>query len=214
MRNFYLNKEGTLITEVSSGEQKSIEEFYSGITAPKIALIDRDGVVNEKAPSHHYILSPDQVKLLPGAREAMAYLSERRIPIVLITNQQGVAKGQLTLQDLVSINELLQEMIGTTIDAVFICPHLKEDGCECRKPKPGMVNAALKYFNADRSASVMFGDSESDIASAKNTGVLPIYVATRHDEYEEAKAKIKANHPEIFQNSQFDDLLSAVRSVF
>ncbi len=107
------------------------------------------------------------------------------------------------------------------IDAVFFCPHAApseqggsvpdEDICHCRKPKPGMLEAAMALFGADPERTFMFGDFESDIQAAKNAGVRGVWVDTKHDEYPSVREIMSNKHPKEFEWQTFPDFLCAVQ---
>jgi D-glycero-D-manno-heptose 1,7-bisphosphate phosphatase len=106
------------------------------------------------------------------------------------------------------------------MDLVIFCPHKSPDSyidkgeCGCRKPTPGMLNLALSLYGIDKSSAVFFGDFEGDILAAKNAGITPVWIATKHDEYRSVEEEIKNKHPEVFKNKKYDNLLDAVKSLF
>lgn len=188
----------------------------------RLALIDRDGVIIEKAPRLQYHQSPDTIKVISGVPEAIRHINDKNIPVVVITNQPGIYKGQHTEKDLYDMNLVIAselDKIGAHIDAVLFCPHpAPSEGdhvnigrtCDCRKPNPRMLNQALDMFNGDKNQTFFFEDFESGLQAAKNAGVQGVYVATKHDEYEAVQDKVKERHPNVFRDFQFPTLQEAV----
>ena len=141
------------------------------------AFLDRDGTVIEEV---NYLTRVEQLRLEPGAANAMRRLRGAGYLLILITNQSGVARGMLTEEDLAGIHRRLSEMLsaeGADLDGAYYCPHLPgaEVGeydleCACRKPKPGMIHKAAEEHGIDLAASVMFGDSERDVEAGKVAG--------------------------------------------
>ena len=137
----------------------------------KLVILDRDGVINKKAPRHEYVTSWRQFKFLPKAKEAIALLSQAGHKIVVITNQRGIGRGMLSLEVFTEITKKMTEEIEKSrgrINAVYFCPHDKE--CNCRKPKPGLVLQALKDSSINANEAIFLGDSFADYETAKNAG--------------------------------------------
>ena len=147
----------------------------------KAFFFDRDGVLNVEK---HYLYRKEDFIWIPGAIEAVQACNAQGYLVIVITNQSGVARGYYTEQDVQELHkwmnlELRKE--NAHIDAFYYCPHhpmaknkaYKTD-CDCRKPKPGMVNAACQRFGIDKAQSFFVGDKESDIDCAKNAGVRGI----------------------------------------
>lgn len=139
----------------------------------KAAFLDRDGVINQKAPDGEYVTRWEDFRFLPGVVEGITQLNRAGFCVIVVTNQRCVAKGLLTETQL---NELHQRMTdelaiaGATIDAIYYCPHELDPPCPCRKPAPGMLLAAARSRNLDLSGSWMIGDSDIDIQAGKNAG--------------------------------------------
>jgi D-glycero-D-manno-heptose 1,7-bisphosphate phosphatase len=134
-------------------------------------FLDRDGVINENRED--YIKSVEELKILPGAVEALARLSKAGFRTVIISNQQGVGRGLITPESLDQINrKLLSEMAkgGASISGIYYCPHLKEEDCSCRKPKPGMLFKAADELGIDTKNSVFIGDTQGDIEAGRSAG--------------------------------------------
>jgi len=136
-------------------------------------LLDRDGVLNEKAPRGEYVCSPEDFRWLPAARESLARLTAAGFRIFVITNQAGIARGALTLDDLAAVNQkMTQEAAnaGGRIDGVYFCPHGWHDGCACRKPKPGLLFQAQRDHALDLSRTWFLGDDERDLEAGYAAG--------------------------------------------
>ena len=143
-------------------------------------FLDRDGVINENVDGD-YVRSWDALRLLPGALEAIAALTRAGCPIVIVTNQQGVGKGLMASAEVDEIHRHLMaeiEAAGGRVAAVRYCPHLAADGCDCRKPKPGLLTSAAQELGIDLAKSVFIGDAETDVAAARAGGCRPILVRT------------------------------------
>jgi len=139
----------------------------------KAAFLDRDGVINRKAPDSQYVTRWEDFQLLPGVIEGITQLNRAGYRVIVITNQRCVAKGLLTEDSLKAIHQQMShhlEQQGAKIDAIYYCPHELEPPCRCRKPAPGMLVDAASSLNFDLAASWMIGDSEIDIQAGKAAG--------------------------------------------
>src|SRR5208282_2376662 len=139
----------------------------------KAAFLDRDGVINRKAPEGQYVTRWVDMELLPGAREAIRLLNDAGFIVVVVSNQRCVAKGLITAEELESMHaRMCREFhdAGATIDAVYYCPHDNQPPCGCRKPQPGMLFHAARVHNLLLSGSWMIGDSERDVQAGRNAG--------------------------------------------
>lgn len=145
----------------------------------KLIILDRDGVINHDSDA--FIKSPDEWKPLPGALEAIARLNQANYRVVVATNQSGIARGLFDMSDLNAINMKMHEaaqVLGASIDAVFFCPHLAEDNCDCRKPKPGMFNEIANRYNISLRGVPTVGDSLRDLQAGYSVGCVPYLVLT------------------------------------
>ncbi len=140
----------------------------------KAAFLDRDGVINQKAPEGEYITRWEEVKFLPGVAEAIAQLNQAGWQVILISNQRCVAKGLLSIPDLEVLHRRMRDWLaerGARIDAVYYCPHEKTTPpCDCRKPEPGMLVQAARDHGIDMPSSWMIGDSPSDVEAGRRAG--------------------------------------------
>lgn len=145
-------------------------------------ILDRDGVLNVKPPKACYITNWKQFEWIPGAIEAIRLLKESGHIVIIITNQAGIARGVMTQNDLEDIHRALREELaqnGTSIDAIYFCPHGWEEGCECRKPNPGMLFEAQKGFHLDLSRVLFIGDDIRDRQAGEAAGCQTLLVS--HD---------------------------------
>ena len=136
-------------------------------------ILDRDGVINRKPPRACYVRTWSEFEWLPGAQEALTRLKQAGYRIVVISNQAGIARGAMTEADLLEIHRQMVREITRTgggVDAIYYCPHHWDDGCECRKPKPGMLFQAQRDFNLDLSRTLFIGDDERDGQAADAAG--------------------------------------------
>lgn len=148
-------------------------------------FIDRDGTINVDVD---FLSSPSQLQLIPRSAEAIHELNELGIPVVVITNQSGIARGLFSEDDLRVVHSTLDTMLGTfsaKVLAYYYCPHHPDDGiapyvklCECRKPKPGMLNEAKTTYGFDLKRSFVVGDKCIDIQTGKSVGAVSIQVST------------------------------------
>jgi histidinol-phosphate phosphatase family protein len=141
-------------------------------------FLDRDGTLNFDAG---YVTSPEQLVLFPGVPEAIARLNHLGAMVLLVTNQSAIGRGMMTIEGLESIHERLAELIrpyGARIDGIFFCPHHPQDGCECRKPKAGLIDQAVNRFALDLSQCYLVGDKRSDLETAHTASVPGVLVMT------------------------------------
>jgi D-glycero-D-manno-heptose 1,7-bisphosphate phosphatase len=145
-------------------------------------LLDRDGTINVKAPEGEYITRPEEIQLLPGAGEGIRMLNRAGVPVVVITNQRGVALGRMDEADLTAVHLRLQELLrenGARIDRIFYCPHDK-GVCDCRKPGTLLLRRARCSLGLTTLChSVMIGDSPSDIEAGSRAGARTVLLDPR-----------------------------------
>jgi histidinol-phosphate phosphatase family protein len=147
----------------------------------RAVFLDRDGVINVEGGD--YIDRPEDLHVLPGALEAIAALSRRGWPVVVFTNQSGVGRGFMTAGALESIHAYLRCEVaraGGELTAVYACTHMPDAGCDCRKPRPGMLIEAAREHDLDLPRSFAVGDSPRDIAAAKSAGATAVLVLSGH----------------------------------
>ncbi|RJR28244.1 D-glycero-beta-D-manno-heptose 1,7-bisphosphate 7-phosphatase [candidate division WWE3 bacterium] len=159
----------------------------------KAVFLDRDGVINKKAGEHDYIKSPDQFVILPGVVEGLRILKEKGYLLIVVTNQAGIARGKMSLEDLERVHEKMEKELlngGVILDKIYFCPHGYDDNCNCRKPAPGMIENAVKDFDIDLKESILIGDSSTDMETAHNAGVAGFLVESNSNFLKNLKTKI------------------------
>jgi D-glycero-D-manno-heptose 1,7-bisphosphate phosphatase len=145
----------------------------------KVLILDRDGVINHD--SDQYIKSPAEWKPVKGSIEAIARLTQAGWRIVIATNQSGIARGLFDMSTLNSIHDVMHRMViqaGGRIEAIFFCPHAADAHCDCRKPKPGMLQAIQRRLNVPLAGVPFVGDSLKDLQAAVAAGARPVLVLT------------------------------------
>ena len=175
----------------------------------KIVFVDRDGVINKNRSD--YVKNWSEFDFLPGSLEALKLLTLNDYHIILISNQSVINRGMVTAEGLEEIHQKMTAAVsdhGGSIEAIYFCPHVPEDGCDCRKPEPGLIFQAQGDYGVDLSKTCMIGDSFKDISCARRAGCgRAILVRTGHGKEAERlcqDAGIKADHVA-------DDLMAAVK---
>lgn len=166
---------------VSSHERLPLTEQF--LARRPAVILDRDGVLNERAPRGEYVRSWAEWRWLPGTLEALRMLKEAGYRTIVVSNQAGVARGAMTLSDVEAVHDRLREEVrrsGGEIDAIYTCPHGWDDGCVCRKPKPGMLFQAQRECHLDLSRTYFLGDDERDGQAAAAAGCPCLLVSEEH----------------------------------
>lgn len=148
-------------------------------------FLDRDGVIMEEG---NYIATPQQVRLIPGAAEAIAQLNRAGWRVVVATNQSGIARGYFSAAAVERVHERLVQLLacsGARLDGIYVCPHHPEGGveayrrqCDCRKPRPGLLYQAAGELQLDLSRSWLVGDRLSDLEAGATAGCRTVLVRT------------------------------------
>lgn len=139
-------------------------------------IFDRDGTIVVDVP---YNGDPAAVQPLPGMREALERLRAANLPVAVVSNQSGIARGMLTVEQVEAVNRRVDEILGP-FDAWLYCPHGPADDCQCRKPKPKLILDAAKMLGVDPACCVVIGDKTSDMEAARNAGARGIFVDADH----------------------------------
>ena len=172
----------------------------------KLIILDRDGVINQD--SDDYIKSSDEFVPIPGSLAAIARLKQTGYTVVVATNQSGVARRLFDIGTLNAIHEKLQRELaryGASLDGIFFCPHGPAEGCECRKPKAGLLREIAKRFQVDLNGVPSIGDSLRDVQAAREVGALPILVKTG-----KGQRTLDKYATELHDIALYDDLAGAV----
>jgi len=147
--------------------------------AIKTIILDRDGVINQDSDA--YIKSPAEWIPIPGSLEAIARLTQAGYQVMVATNQSGLARGLFDQGTLDAIHQKMESAIeehGGRLEGIYYCPHGPDDGCSCRKPKPGLLIQIEKERSTDLSQTIVVGDSLRDLQAAEAVGAKPALVLT------------------------------------
>ena len=142
-------------------------------------ILDRDGVINKE--TGNFVKNLNEWQILEGSLDAIARLSKYGYPVFVATNQSGIARGLYTEDTLNQIHQLMLNQVDQTggeIEAVYFCPHVDSDNCDCRKPKSGLLKQISKNHNIDLSKSIMVGDSIRDLQAGLDAGAHVALVTT------------------------------------
>jgi D-glycero-D-manno-heptose 1,7-bisphosphate phosphatase len=142
-------------------------------------FLDRDGVINHNRPDHVKCWS--EFAFLPGALPALRRLAALQRPVVVVSNQACIGRGLVSQETIEEIHARMRRAItvaGGRIDGIFYCPHRPDDGCDCRKPRPGLLLQAAGRLDLDLARSYLVGDAVTDIMAARSVGCRPVLVAT------------------------------------
>lgn len=156
----------------------------------KLIILDRDGVINKD--SDNYIKTVDEFIPLPGSLEAIARLNQAGFRVTVATNQSGIARGYYDIATLNAMHEKLRRLLsglGANIEMIAFCPHGPDDGCECRKPKPGMYLDIARRTETSLDGIPVVGDSLRDLQAAQEVNAKPILVRTGKGERTLAKGE-------------------------
>jgi D-glycero-D-manno-heptose 1,7-bisphosphate phosphatase len=145
----------------------------------KAAFLDRDGVINRKAPEGQYVTRWEEMEFLSGVRDAIRGLNGAGYFVVVASNQRCIAKGLITVTALEAMHERMRREFaadGARIDAIYYCPHDSKPPCSCRKPEPGMLLEAARAHDLDLSASWMIGDRQHDVEAGRRAGCRTVRI--------------------------------------
>lgn len=152
----------------------------------KIIFLDRDGVINKKPPRGEYVKKWDEFEFLPGVIDGIKILNKKGYKIYIITNQAGIGRGLMAEYDLKDIHKKMEEEFkknDAEINGIYYCPHEMNEGCECRKPKPGMFLQAAKEHNFNLKDSILIGDEERDFLVGKTIKCKNIFIVKENNFY-------------------------------
>lgn len=184
----------------------------------RAVFIDRDGTISEEVG---YVNHPSRYKVFPYAARAIRLLNEANWLAILVTNQAGVARGYFTEDIITQVHAILTDELargGACLDAIYYCPHHPSVGdapyhldCDCRKPRPGLLQRAAQENSIDLAASWMIGDRHSDTELARNAGVHAAFVLSGYGrgEWEYQRAALWKTEPDMVA----EDLLDAVERI-
>jgi len=175
----------------------------------RAVFMDRDGTVSEEIG---YMYDAGLYKVFSYAGPAIRKINEHGMKAVLITNQSGVGRGYFDEASVGNVHTILQTELAAhqaKLDAIYICPHLPEAGCDCRKPNPGMLLQAQRELDIDLTRSFVIGDKSIDIEAAHNAGAKGVLVLTGYGREEREKYKMKERQPDFIA----EDLMEAVDAI-
>ena len=141
-------------------------------------MLDRDGTMTYE---RHYLADPADVELLPGAARGMRELCRLGFALVVVTNQSGLARGYFDQTQLDRIHARLRDLLsieGVTLDGIYVCPHLPQAHCMCRKPRAGLVRQAVAEHGFDPAQAIVVGDKSCDVDLGRAVGAMSFLVRT------------------------------------
>jgi len=146
----------------------------------RYVMLDRDGTL---IADRHYLSDPDQIELLPGAIEGLQKLMQLGLGLVVITNQSGIGRGYFSSARLDEVHHRLKSLLAdhrVFLDGIYVCPHLPEDRCSCRKPLPGLVSSAAAELGFEPSAGFVIGDKPCDIELGRAINARTFLIRTAY----------------------------------
>jgi len=147
-------------------------------------FLDRDGTIAEEVG---YLNHASRFRMFPFVAQAIRRLNEAKLPVLVVTNQSGIGRGYFPESLVHAVHDLMTQQLkaaGAHVDGVYYCPHTGNDGCDCRKPKPGMLQRAAREHILDLSRSFVVGDRYGDVEVARRVGSRGILVRTGYGEGE------------------------------
>ena len=163
----------------------------------RAVFLDRDGVLTRERQD--YIKTPEELEVLPGIEVPLREIQKRGFRIVIITNQSVIGRGLTSHHEMSRIHEKLRLELarsGCSVDGIYYCPHRPDEGCDCRKPAPGLILKAAKELGIDVGRSWMIGDKEMDLEAARRAGCRSIRVATNRGDLGDAVRQIALTEDE------------------
>jgi len=158
------------------------------LKSKRFVILDRDGTI---IIERNYISDPDRVEFLPGAVEGLRKMSKLGLGLIIVSNQSGVGRGYFDLSAVEAVNKRLINLLdreSIRLSGIYVCPHHPDDNCDCRKPKPGLVQTAAEELNFNPADSFVIGDYHCDIKLGTGIKAVTILVQTGYG-LETAKRK-------------------------
>ena len=177
--------------------------------AGKLVILDRDGVINRD--SAEFVKNTGEFEPLPGSIEAIAELGRAGYTVAIASNQSGLARGLFDRRALRAMHRKLRRLVaaaGGRVDRIVVCPHGPDDGCRCRKPRPGLLLRLARHYDMTLDGVPVIGDSLRDLEAAVAAGAQPILVRTGNG-HKTARSLPAAQR----QVPVFDDLAAAAKEL-
>jgi D-glycero-D-manno-heptose 1,7-bisphosphate phosphatase len=174
-----------------------------------LVILDRDGVINHDSAA--FIKNEDEWRPLPGSLEAIAALTSAGFTLAVASNQSGIARGLFGQDALDAMHAKMLSLVheaGGHISRIVICPHGPDDDCDCRKPKPGMLEQLARHFDTSLASVPVIGDSLRDLEAAAAVGARPMLV--RSGKGRKTEAELPARLADV---PVYDDLAAAARAL-
>ena len=179
----------------------------------KAAFLDRDGTIIEEKD---FIRTPDQIEFIHGSVDAIRTLRNLGYKVVVISNQSGIGRGILTEQMVAEVNQSFLQRLrdqGAPADALYFCPHHPDDDCDCRKPKTGMIERAVRDLDLNLTGALVIGDKLADVRLGKNIGARTALVLTGYGKEEAKRLKDvdSSDQPDHVAENLFDAVSQLAR---
>ena len=177
----------------------------------RILFVDRDGTLIEE-PADHQVDSLEKIRFMPGVFAALTELRRHGMRLVMVTNQDGLGTASFPRPTFEAPHEFILQAFqsqGVEFDAVFVCPHLPGDGCQCRKPRTGLVQDYIRDADVDLEGSAVIGDRETDLELARNLGVRGLLVrrnGSPAETWPEVVRSLTARHAHIERRTKETDI--------
>ena len=175
-----------------------MREAFKKQSSNSAVFLDRDGVLNQ---DHGYVYRPEDFDWMPGAKRAVKLLNSLEMPVIVITNQSGIARGYYTEEQFHALTDWMRKELasaGAHLDDIFFCPHHPQGPpdedrgvCRCRKPAPGMILAAAEKWNLDLKSSHLIGDKESDLEAGAQAGISNLHLFEGGNLYDFLKERLQ-----------------------
>jgi histidinol-phosphate phosphatase family protein len=160
----------------------------------RFVVLDRDGTL---IVERGYLADPNGVELLPATADGLRLLRSLGLGLVVVTNQSGIGRGYFDEACLARIHGRMLALLaaeGLTLDGLYVCPHLPDAGCDCRKPRPGLLEQAARDLGFCARESIVVGDKACDIDLGQSVGATTILVRTGYGAQEEAAGDAHPDH--------------------
>ncbi len=167
--------------------------------SPRLVILDRDGVINHD--SDDFVKTPDEWLPIDGSIGAIAKLSSAGFTVAVATNQSGIGRKLLDKPALDAMHEKLRSLVkdaGGDVDRIVYCPHHPDDGCDCRKPAPGLYQRLSRHYGVPLDGVPVVGDTERDLIAARAVNARPILVLTGNGANTAAALQQRGDHVETF----------------